>query len=88
MVRLLDIRISITLSSVRLLLCTYIFGSLPLEQKVWGNFYSQNPSPIFFRHFNLKSIKCEPNANNPAPNKVLPKIGFKFIKNMKQPQDG
>jgi RimJ/RimL family protein N-acetyltransferase len=23
---------------------------------------------------------CEPFADNPAPNKVLPKLGFKFVK--------
>ncbi|MEW7278903.1 GNAT family protein [Aquimarina sp. 2201CG1-2-11] len=37
--------------------------------------------PFYFRNFNLKKLICEPYALNPAPNKVLPKVGFTFIKN-------
>jgi RimJ/RimL family protein N-acetyltransferase len=36
--------------------------------------------PYFFKHLQLKKICCEPYAGNPAPNKTLPTLGFKFIK--------
>ncbi len=36
--------------------------------------------PIFFKEFELKKLLCEPFAYNPAPNKVLQKLGFRFIK--------
>ena len=34
----------------------------------------------YFKRFRLKRLFCEPFADNPAPNKVLPKLGFKFVK--------
>jgi RimJ/RimL family protein N-acetyltransferase len=36
--------------------------------------------PLFFKNLRLKKICCEPYALNPAPNKTLEKVGFKFIK--------
>ena len=36
--------------------------------------------PWFFEKLQLKRIYCEPYALNPAPNKTLEKIGFKFVK--------
>jgi len=36
--------------------------------------------PNYFDIFELKKLICEPFADNPAPNKVLNKIGFKFVK--------
>ena len=33
----------------------------------------------FFRRFNLKTIICEPSASNPAPNRMLQRIGFPLI---------
>jgi len=36
--------------------------------------------PYFFNDLKLKQLFCEPYALNPAPNKTLEKIGFKFIK--------
>jgi len=35
---------------------------------------------LFFENFELKKIICEPYALNPAPNKLIPKLGFDFIK--------
>ena len=35
--------------------------------------------PYFFKEFELKTLICEPYAENPAPNKILPKLGFEFI---------
>jgi RimJ/RimL family protein N-acetyltransferase len=34
----------------------------------------------FFKIFQLKRLLCEPYAHNPAPNKILKKVGFEFIK--------
>src|SRR5436190_11634651 len=36
--------------------------------------------PFYFKNFELKEIICEPYALNPAPNKTLEKVGFKFVK--------
>ena len=36
--------------------------------------------PFFFKNLKLKKIYCEPYALNPAPNKVLEKAGFEFLK--------
>jgi len=36
--------------------------------------------PLFFKHLQLKKICCEPYALNPAPNKVLDKAGFEFVR--------
>lgn len=36
--------------------------------------------PYFFNNLQLKILYCEPYAHNPAPNKTLPKAGFRFVK--------
>lgn len=36
--------------------------------------------PLFFEKFELKQLICEPFAQNTAPNKVLNKLGFQFVK--------
>jgi RimJ/RimL family protein N-acetyltransferase len=35
---------------------------------------------FYFEQFNLKRLVCEPWADNPAPNRVLEKLGFAFIR--------
>lgn len=35
---------------------------------------------IFFQRFALQRVYCEPYAQNPAPNRVLVKAGFRFVK--------
>jgi RimJ/RimL family protein N-acetyltransferase len=35
--------------------------------------------PFYFNELRLKELICEPFADNPAPNKTLSKLGFKFI---------
>ncbi len=42
--------------------------------------YVKETLPYFFNNLRLKKICCEPYALNPAPNKTLEKLGFKFIK--------
>lgn len=34
----------------------------------------------FFERFELRELFCEPYASNPAPNKTLPKVGFRLVK--------
>ena len=34
----------------------------------------------FFEKFQLAELFCEPYANNPAPNRTLPKVGFRLIR--------
>lgn len=36
--------------------------------------------PYFFENLQLKKLYCEPYALNPAPNKILQKAGFEFVK--------
>lgn len=36
--------------------------------------------PYFFKNLQLQTLYCEPYALNPAPNKTLPKVGFKFLR--------
>lgn len=36
--------------------------------------------PYYFRNFRLKKLICEPYSENVAPNRVLDKLGFQFIK--------
>lgn len=36
--------------------------------------------PYYFSNFKLNELFCEPNANNPAPNKTLERTGFELVK--------
>jgi RimJ/RimL family protein N-acetyltransferase len=44
-----------------------------------GTEFSKRCVNFYFERFQLKRLFCEPFAENPGPNKVLPKLGFKFI---------
>ncbi len=50
------------------------------RQKGTGLKLLQMTLPYYFNVFKLKYLYCEPSAINPAPNKVLEKLGFDFIK--------
>lgn len=65
-----------------------------VRQKGMGAELVKMALPYYFKNLQLKRLFCEPYALNPAPNKTLEKIGFKFIKeyvttpgylNLKQP---
>ncbi len=45
-----------------------------------GTYLCQQSIEIYFERLRLKRLWCEPYAENPAPNRTLPKLGFKFIK--------
>ena len=36
--------------------------------------------PVFFERLKIKTLSCEPAANNPAPNRTLLKLGVEFVK--------
>ena len=36
--------------------------------------------PYFFENLKLKKMYSEPYALNPAPNRILKKVGFEFVK--------
>jgi len=36
--------------------------------------------PYFFNNLKLEKLYCEPYALNPAPNRIVEKIGFEFVK--------
>jgi len=50
------------------------------RQKGIGSEFMKMSIPYYFNNFKLKKLFCEPYALNPAPNKILEKLGFEFIK--------
>jgi RimJ/RimL family protein N-acetyltransferase len=46
----------------------------------FGELLVKKSLPYFFKNLQLKKLYCEPYALNPAPNKVLQKVGFSFVK--------
>ena len=49
------------------------------REKGLGYQFLQRAIPYFFDRFQLTNLFCEPYALNPGPNKMLEKLGFKFI---------
>ena len=45
-----------------------------------GTEFVHRSANFYFQRFNLKKLVCEPAADNPAPNRVLEKLGFAFIR--------
>ena len=45
-----------------------------------GTEFLRKSANAFIRKFALKSLYCEPYAENPAPNRALAKLGFRFVK--------
>jgi len=52
-----------------------------VRKKGYGTEFIKKTLPYFFDNLQLKKLFCEPYALNPAPNKVLEKAGFRFVKN-------
>lgn len=50
------------------------------RQRGIGTVFIKKSLPYFFENLNLKELFCEPYSLNPAPNKIIEKIGFEFIK--------
>jgi [ribosomal protein S5]-alanine N-acetyltransferase len=51
-----------------------------LRKKGLGTQYFKASAAEFMRVFRLKRLYCEPYAENPGPNRVLLKSGFRFVK--------
>lgn len=49
-----------------------------------GTEFSRRSVQFYFERFRLKRLFSEPFAENLAPNKVLPRLGFKFIQRYRQ----
>jgi RimJ/RimL family protein N-acetyltransferase len=45
-----------------------------------GTRFFEASATEFMRLFRLKRLYCEPYAENPAPNRVVMKLGFRFVK--------
>lgn len=50
------------------------------RQKGLGSQLLIKSLPFYFEKLQIKKLICEPYALNPAPNKILKRIGFQFIK--------
>lgn len=50
------------------------------RQKGLGSQFVEKCVAIYFITFQLQKLICEPYAENPAPHKVIEKMGFEFIK--------
>lgn len=50
------------------------------RMKGLGSSFIQLTLPWFFEKYKLKKLYCEPYTCNPAPNRLLAKAGFTFIK--------
>jgi RimJ/RimL family protein N-acetyltransferase len=51
-----------------------------LRRKGLGTEFFRASANFFIRRFRLKLLLCEPCADNPAPNRVLSKLGFRLVK--------
>lgn len=51
-----------------------------IRKKGCGQAFIKMALPYYFNKFGLKHLYCEPYALNPAPNRLLPKLGFKLLK--------
>jgi RimJ/RimL family protein N-acetyltransferase len=54
--------------------------NLKLRKVGLGTEFVRRSANFYFERFNLKKLVCEPWAENPAPNRVLEKLGFTFVR--------
>jgi len=45
-----------------------------------GTEFVRRSASFYFKRFNLQKLVCEPWAENPAPNRVLEKLGFALVR--------
>ncbi len=50
------------------------------RKKGMGTALVKKSLPFYFENFKLKKLYCTPYALNPAPNKTLAKVGFKYLR--------
>jgi len=46
----------------------------------YGSTFVKKTLPYFFKNLKLETLFCEPYSLNPAPNKTLERLGFKFVR--------
>jgi len=51
-----------------------------LRRRGLGTEFVRRSAAFYFERFNLQKLVCEPCAENPAPNRVLEKLGFAFVR--------
>jgi RimJ/RimL family protein N-acetyltransferase len=52
----------------------------PLRRSGLGTEFCRRAAQAFMQKFSLQRLYCEPYALNPAPNRVLSKLGFRLVK--------
>ena len=50
-----------------------------LRRSGLGPAFLERSIDLYFERFRLRTVACEPFADNPAPNRVLPRLGFRRI---------
>ena len=50
------------------------------RMKGYGKLLLEKSIAFFFHELELEILYCEPYVLNPAPNRILPKVGFEFVK--------
>ena len=50
------------------------------RKKGIGLEFLEKSIPVYFKRFKLQTLICEPYSLNPAPNKILKKAGFEFVR--------
>src|SRR5438045_2132772 len=65
------------LETMRFFTCTC--GVPDLRNSGFGFLLCEQSIRIYFDRLQLKTLWCEPYAENPAPNRTLMKLGFEFI---------
>jgi RimJ/RimL family protein N-acetyltransferase len=50
------------------------------RKKGCGTAFVKLTLPFFFKNYHLEKLYCEPYALNPAPNKTMAKLGFRFVR--------
>ena len=51
-----------------------------MEASGLGTEFVRKSAAFYFERFNLQKLVCEPSADNLAPNRVLEKLGFAFVR--------
>jgi RimJ/RimL family protein N-acetyltransferase len=51
-----------------------------IRRKGLGVDFLRQTIPYYFKNFHLEKLICEPYSKNVAPNKVLEKVGFEFVR--------
>jgi RimJ/RimL family protein N-acetyltransferase len=59
-----------------------------LRRQGRGTDLFKQSAALFMERFKLRRLICEPFAGNPAPNRVVPRAGFRFIRSYRRPAGG